>query len=287
VIVEATGTGAGMKLFCEGVGDKFPDITDASRAIKASEYADCTKNGVRQVIEQPIGIDGLTLIENKSTVPLNLTQLDLYKALAANPFGKPNAAKSWKDVNPALPDLAIRVLGPSPISGTRDTLADLILEKGCDTDPAMQALKKSDEKKHKDICTKIREDGPYVEIADNPNLLVQKISQDDHSLGVLGYSYLAANADKVKAAQLAGITPTEETIANLTYPGSRKLFIYVKGDHFVAKPKLKDFLTFYSKQWAKGGMLEKKGLVTFSGTDAQGAATQAEAMKPLDPAGLK
>ena len=287
VIVESTGTGAGMKLFCAGVGAKFPDIEDASRAIKASEYADCTKNGVKQVIEQAVGIDGLTLIENKNAPELNLTQLDLYKALAANPFGKPNTAKTWKDVNPALPATPIRVLGPSPISGTRDTLSDLILEKGCDTDPAMQALKKADDKKHHDTCTKIREDGPYVEVADNPNLLVQKISKDNSSLGVLGYSYLVANADKVKAASLAGIAPTEASISNLTYPGSRKLYIYIKGDHFLAKPKIKDFVTAYSKMWSTGGLLQKRGLIPFSGADASAATAQAAAMKPLDPATLK
>ena len=288
VIVESTGTGAGMKLFCAGVGDKFPDIEDASRQIKASEFADCAKNGVKSIIEQPIGIDGLTLIEKKGEAALNLTVADIYKALAANPYGKgPNTAKTWKDVNPSLPAIKIRVLGPPPTSGTRDSLADLILAKGCETDPAMKDLKKSDEKKQKDICTKIREDGAYVEAGENDNLLVQKVSAEAGTLGVLGFSYLEANADKVQPVSLAGIAPTEATIADLSYPGSRKLYLYIKGDHLAAKPALKQFVAAYAKAWGKGGTLEKRGLVPFTAADAASATDQAAALKPLDPAGLK
>ena len=287
VIVESTGTGAGMKLFCAGVGGKFPDAVDASRPMKASEYADCAKAGAKQIIEVPIGIDGLTIIESRDSPGINLTVADIYKALAANPFGKPNTAQTWHDVNPALPATKIRVLGPPPTSGTRDSLADLILTKGCETDPAMKELKKSDEKKHKDICTKIREDGAYVEAGENDNLLVQKVSGDAGTLGVLGFSYLEANQDKVKAVSLAGVSPTEVTIADLSYPGSRTLFVYIKGEHLVAKPKLKDFIATYSKMWSTGGVLQKRGLVPFGGSDASNATAQAAAMKPLDPATLK
>jgi len=199
VIVESTGTGAGMKSFCAGVGPQYPDIEDASRAIKKSEYDDCVKNGVKTIIEVPVGIDGLTVIESTSGPAMNLTQADIYKALAANPFGKgPNTAKTWKDVNPSLPAIKIRVLGPPPTSGTRDSLADLYLEKGCDTDPAMKELKKSNEDEHKKVCTKIREDGAYVEAGENDNLMVQKVSVDPGTLGILGFSYLDENADKVR-----------------------------------------------------------------------------------------
>ncbi|MEO7814316.1 MAG: substrate-binding domain-containing protein [Sphingomicrobium sp.] len=288
VIVESTGTGAGVKLFCGGVGDKFPDMVNASRAMKASEYETCAKNGAKQIIEVPIGIDGLTLIEKKGDAPLNLTVADIYKALAANPYGKgPNTAKTWKDVNPSLPAIKIRVLGPPPTSGTRDSLADLILEKGCDSDAAMKELKKADEKKHKDVCTKVREDGAYVEAGENDNLLVQKVNADAGTLGVLGFSYLEANADKVQAVSLAGIAPTEATIADLSYPGSRKLYVYVKGEHLSVKPAMKQFIAAYSKAWGKGGTLEKRGLVPFAAADATSATEQATALKPLDPAGLK
>ena len=288
VIVESTGTGAGIKLFCSGVGDQFPDMVNASRQLKASEYEDCAKAGAKQVIEVPIGIDGLTFIQGRDGQDLNLTVADLYKALAANPHGKgPNKAQTWKDVNPSLPAVKIRVLGPPPTSGTRDSLADLILTKGCESDPAMKALKKTDEARHKDICTKIREDGAFVEAGENDNLLVQKVSADPGAIGVLGYSFLEENADKVKPVQLAGVAPTEETIANLTYPGSRKLYVYVKGEHMAAKPSIKNFIAAYAKSWSKGGPLERRGLVPFAGADAQAATTQATALKPLDPAGLK
>ena len=288
VTVESTGTGAGMKLFCAGVGSKFPDIEDASRQIKKSEYDACVKNGAKTIVEVPVGIDGLTIIEGKDGPGMNLTQADIYKALAANPFGKgPNKAQTWKDVNPSLPAVKIRVLGPPPTSGTRDSLADLYLTKGCDTDPAMKALAKSNEDQHKQICTKIREDGAYVEAGENDNLLVQKVSGDTGTLGVLGYSYLEQNADKVRAVQIAGVSPSEATIADLSYPGARKLYIYVKGEHMAAKPKLKDFVAQYAKMWGKGGPLERRGLVPFGGADATAATAQSTALKPLDPSGLK
>lgn len=288
VIVESTGTGAGMKLFCKGVGGDAPDIEDASRQIKKSEYDTCAKNGVKQIVEVPIGIDGLTFIQNKNAQALSLTPKDIYMALAANPFGKgPNSAKTWHDVNPALPARKIRVLGPPPTSGTRDSLADLILAKGCESDAGMKALKTSDEKKQKDLCTKIREDGAYVEAGENDNLLVQKVGQDNDTLGVLGFSYLDENADKVKAVQLAGVSPTRATIANLSYPGSRKLYIYLKGEHVALKPKMKDFVAAYAKQWSTGGPLEKRGLVPFGGAAATAATAQATALKPLDGTNLK
>jgi len=288
VTVESTGTGAGMKLFCAGVGSQHPDIEDASRQIKKSEYDSCVQNGAKTIIEVPVGIDGLTIIEANGGPAMNLTQADIYKALAANPFGKgANTAQTWHDVNPALPSVKIRVLGPPPTSGTRDSLADLYLTKGCDTDPAMKALGKSNEDQHKQICTKIREDGAYVEAGENDNLLVQKVAGDPGTLGVLGYSYLEQNADKIRAVKIAGIAPTEGTIADLSYPGARKLFIYVKGEHMQAKPKLRDFVAQYAKMWGKGGPLERRGLVPFGGADATSATTQASELKALDPSSLK
>ena len=288
VTAESTGTGAGMKLFCGGVGSEFPDVSTASRQIKKSEYDSCAKAGVKSIIEVPIGIDGLTFIEAASGPAMNLTQADIYKALAANPFGKgANTAQTWKDVNPALPAIKIRVLGPPPTSGTRDSLVDLYLTKGCETDPAMKDLKKTDEDKHKDLCTKVREDGAFVEAGENDNLLVQKVAGDPGTLGVLGYSYLEGNADKVRPVTIAGIAPTEATIADLSYPGARKLYIYIKGDHLQAKPKLRDFVAAFAKMWGPGGGLQRRGLVPFAGADAAAAAAQASDMKPLDPAGLK
>jgi phosphate transport system substrate-binding protein len=287
VIVESTGTGAGMKLFCGGVGDAFPDAVNASRPMKASEYADCEKNGAKNVIELPVGIDGLTLIQAKGQPALNLTVAQIYQALAAKPFGKAQTAQTWADIDPSLPAIKIRVLGPPPTSGTRDSLAELILEKGCDSNPAMKALKESNADAHKETCTKIREDGAFVEAGENDNLLVQKVSADPGTLGVLGYSFLEENADKVAPVSMAGVSPTEATISDLTYPGARKLYLYVKGEHITAKPTLKAFIEAYAKAWGSGGMLSKRGLVPLGEADMSAANTQASALKPLDKASLK
>ena len=288
VIVESTGTGAGIKLFCSGVGSELPDMVNASRPMKKSEYEDCQKAGAKAIIELPIGIDGLTLIHSKDSAPLNLTQADIYKAIAANPFGKgPNSAQTWKDVNPSLPAIKIRVLGPPPTSGTRDSLAELYLTKGCESDPAMKELKKSDEDRHKDICTKVREDGAFVEAGENDNLLVQKVAADPGTLGVLGFSFLDENADKVRPVSVGGVAPTAATISDLTYPGARKLYVYVKGEHMQAKPAIREFIAAYAKAWSKGGPLERIGLVPMGEADSAAANSQATALKPLDAAALK
>lgn len=287
-VVESTGTGAGIKLFCAGVGGQTPDIVNASRPMKKSEYESCTAAGVTEVIELPVGIDGLTFITAAGGQAMNLTQADIYKALAANPYGKgTNTAQTWKDVNPSLPAIKIRVLGPPPTSGTRDSLVELYLEKGCNADPAMKALKESDEARHKDICTKVREDGAFVEAGENDNLIVQKVAQDPGTLGVLGYSFLEENADRVKPVTIGGVAPTEETISNLSYPGARKLYIYIKGQHLAAKPAIRDFVQSYARMWGKGGPLEQRGLVPLGDADAAASTKQATGLKPLDPAGLK
>jgi phosphate transport system substrate-binding protein len=287
-IVESTGTGAGLKLFCSGVGDTFPDMTNASRRIKASEAADCAKNGVKQIIEVPVGIDGLALIEAANGPDFTLTPRDVYAALAANPFGKgPNTAKTWKDVNPSLPAIAIQVFGPPPTSGTRDSFAELILEKGCDSDPAMKALKASDSDKHKDTCTKIREDRAYVEAGENDNLLVQKVAQNPGAIGVLGYSFLEENKAAVKGIPLSGIAPTAATIGDLSYPGARQVYVYAKGEHMNVIPGMKEFLAEYARAWGKGGYLERRGLIP-SPADVQAKATQAATqMTALNASELK
>ena len=288
VIVESTGTGSGIKLFCSGVGNEHPDIVNASRQMKRSEYDSCTEAGVQNVIEVPVGIDGLTLITANNGPDLNLTLEDIYKALAANPYGQgANTAQTWQDVNPSLPPIKIRVLGPPPTSGTRDSLNELIMEKGCDANPEMKTLKEQDADRHKDVCTKIREDGVFVEAGENDNLLVQKVSADPGALGVLGYSFLEENRDRVKPVSIAGIAPTSETISNLQYPGARKLYIYTKGQHVEAKPSIREFIAAYARMWGNGGALQRRGLVPLGEQDLAAANQQAQALGPLDPAGLK
>jgi phosphate transport system substrate-binding protein len=286
-IVESTGTGAGMKLFCSGVGDQFPDMTNASRRIKKAEFEDCAKNGVKQIVEIPVGIDGLALMQANNGPAFSLTARDVYMALAANPFGKPNTAKTWKDVNPALPAVAIQVFGPPPTSGTRDSFSELILEKGCDTDAATKALKDSDKDKHKDICTKVREDGAFIEAGENDNVLVQKVSQNPGAIGILGYSFLEENKASVRGIPLGGVAPTAETISNLTYPGARQIYLYVKGEHANVIPGVREFLAEYARAWSKGGYLERRGLIP-SPADVQAKATQAAtSLTPLAAGELK
>jgi phosphate transport system substrate-binding protein len=286
-IIESTGTGGGMKLFCAGVGAQHPDIENASRQMKKSEFEDCTKNGIKQVIEVPVGIDGIALIEDKGSAQFALTQADIYKALAATPFGKPNTAKTWKDVNPALPAEEIRVYGPPPTSGTRDAFAELIMEKGCDSDAAMKALKESDSDKHKEVCTKIREDGAYIEGGENDNLLVQKVTANPGTIAIMGYSYLEENADKVRAIPIGGEAPTADSIASFKYPGARPLFIYVKGDHLTAIPGMREYVAEFAKGAVADGFLSRKGLIPLQADKLAAAQQQAKDLKPMTADGLK
>jgi phosphate transport system substrate-binding protein len=283
-IVESTGTGAGMKLFCTGVGAQFPDIENASRRIKKSEVEDCYKNGVTEIIELQVGIDGIALAESKQGGAISLTQEDVYKALAANPYGKPQTAKRWNEVNPELPDLPIAVYGPPPTSGTRDAFVELILEKGCDADPAMKALKKDDADRHKEICTRIREDGAFIESGENDNLIVQKLVANPDAVGVFGYSFMEENLDRVRGIPLKGVVPTNETIASFEYPGARPIFIYVKGAHLRAVPGLKEFVAEYARSWNPGGYLKRRGLIPAPNEVRAKNLAIATALTPLDPA---
>lgn len=286
-VIESTGTGAGVKLFCAGVGVAHPDIVNASRRMKKSEYEECAKNGVKDVVEIQIGLDGIAFAEAKGGPEMKLTPADVYKALASTPFGKPNTAKTWKDVNPALPAIPILVYGPPSTSGTRDALAELILTKGCDTDPAMKALKDSDKDKHKEICTRVREDGAYVDAGENDNLIVQKISANPRAIGVFGFSFLEANMDKLKGVPMSGIQPTYETVSDFSYPGARPLYIYVKAAHLNAIKGIKEFAVEFSNAWGSDGYLKKKGMVV-APADVQKANVEiASTMKLMDPNELK
>ena len=286
-IVESTGTGGGLQLFCNGVGPQYPDVANASRRIKASEIETCARNGVTDIIEVSIGIDGLALIES-ATRPtgFNLTERDIYAALAANPFGRPQTARTWRDVNPALPDVTIRVYGPPPTSGTRDSFAELILEKGCDSDPQMAALKESDADRHRTLCTQLREDGAFIEAGENDNLLVQRVAENQGAVGILGYSFLEENTDRVRGIPIEGVTPTSETISNFTYPGARKLFIYVKGEHLNAIPGLREFLTAFSQGWGPGGYLTRRGMIPLPEDERAAALANVRNPRPVTAADL-
>lgn len=286
-IIESTGTGAGIKLFCSGVGAQSPDIVNASRRLKKSEYDECAKNGVTDIVEVQVGLDGITLGEAKGGLALPLSQATIYKAIAANPFGKPNTAKTWKDVDPALPAEPILVYGPPSTSGTRDSLKELILIKGCESDPAMKALKETDKDAHDKICTEVRSDGAYVDAGENDNLIVQKLEANRKAVGIFGFSYLEENSDKLDGLTMSGVAPSYAAIADFSYPGARPLYIYVKSAHLTAIKGLKEFVAQWATSWVKDGILAKAGMVV-SPDDVQAANARIVAdMSKLDPATLK
>ncbi|MBX7502583.1 substrate-binding domain-containing protein [Qipengyuania sp. YG27] len=260
-IIESTGTGGGMKLFCAGVGAETPDMANASRRMKASEFADCQANGVTDVIEIQVGLDGIAFASTKGGITMNLTPQHIYEALAAKPYGKDQTAKTWSDVDPSLPNDPILVYGPPSTSGTRDALKELILEAGCKSDPEMKALKETDEDKYSQICTEVRSDGAYVDQGEQDNLIVQKIEGNPKAVGVFGYSYLEENLDKLQDLPINGVEATYENISSFAYPGARPLYVYVKKAHLAAIPGLKEYLAQWTKMWAKGGDLAKIGLV--------------------------
>jgi phosphate transport system substrate-binding protein len=243
---------------------------------------------VKDIVEVQIGLDGVAFAEGKnSELKLKLSLVDIYKAIAANPFGKPNTAKSWSDVNPALPNVPILIYGPASTSGTRDALAELILTKACDSDPAMKALKESDKDKHKDICTKVREDTAYVNVTDSYNLIVSKISDNPTAVGIFGYEFLDANRDKVSGITVDGIAPTYDAIANFSYPGARPLYVYIKSAHLASIKGLKEFAAGFVENWGPTGPFKERGLVVSPDDVRATNAKIVEAMTPLDPTTLK
>jgi len=267
-IVESTGTGGGMKLFCAGVGVDHPDITNASRRIKESEVKSCADNGVTEITEIKIGYDGIAIANAKSAPHFSITLTQLWMALAkevpvngeivANPY------KNWSEIDPSLPNQPIEVLGPPPTSGTRDSFNELGMEGGCKGVPEVDALKESDEDRHKAVCQTVREDGVFVEAGENDNLIVQKLEANPNALGVFGYSFLDQNMDMLQGSTVNGVEPTFEAIASGDYPISRSMFIYVKNAHVGVVPGIKEFVAEYVSDKAMGedGYLAEKGLIT-------------------------
>ncbi len=287
--VESTGTGGGMKLFCAGVGINHPDITNASRAIKASEYETCQANGVKEITEVKIGFDGIVIANSKTSGRWDLNLKDLYLALAKDvPDGKggfqPNPYKKWNEVNPDLPDLKIEVLGPPPTSGTRDAFVELAMEGGCNSISEIKALKKTDEKKHKAVCQGIREDGAYIEAGENDNLIVQKLIANPSALGIFGYSFLDQNTDKIQGSKVNGVEPKYETISTGQYPISRSLYFYVKNAHLESFPAIKDYVTEFTsdKAWGPNGYLADKGLIALPDAERKAIAQKARAFTPME-----
>jgi phosphate transport system substrate-binding protein len=287
-VVESIGTGAGLKRFCDGVGWEYPDIANASRRIKASEYALCRRNGAGDILEVQIGVDGVALAEANNGPKLRLTKQDVFLALAAEPRGRANPARTWAQVNPALPAIPIQVMGPPATSGTRDALVELVVEPGCLlADPAAAALKATDTAAYERRCKRIRDDGAYIDKGENDNLIVQGLTTNPNAIGVFGYSYLEENLDRLHGVALDGVSPSYASIAEGRYPGARPLYLYVKKRHLRAVPGLADFLALYATMWNPGGRLAERGLIAAPAAVRARAAAVVATRRSLDPAGLK
>jgi len=269
-IIESTGTGGGLKLFCAGVGVEHPDITNASRRIKKSEVEKCASNGVTDIVEVKVGYDGIVLANSKQSGRLELTRRHVFLALAKqvpDPAGGEklvaNPYETWKEVDSSLPAKRIEVLGPPPTSGTRDAFAELALEGGCKTFDWIKAMKSKDKSMYKSVCHSIREDGAYVEAGENDNLIVQKLEANPDALGVFGFSFLDQNTDKMQGSIVDGVAPEFDLIADGSYPVSRPLYFYVKKAHVGTIPGIENYLAEFTseKAWGPDGYLADKGLI--------------------------
>ncbi|QXP84372.1 PstS family phosphate ABC transporter substrate-binding protein [Methylococcus sp. Mc7] len=290
--VESTGTGGGFKLFCGGVGVNHPDIANASRRMKKTEFEACRKAGVSEIVEVKIGFDGIVFAQSKKSKAMDLTRKELFLALAKkvpDVRGKDGGAlidnpyKTWHDVNPTLPKTKIEVLGPPPTSGTRDAFSELVMEDGCNEIPALAALKKTNEAEYKMICQSIREDGAYVEAGENDNLIVQKLVANPKAIGIFGYSFLEENSDKISGAMINGVAPTFETIADSSYVVSRPLYFYVKKQHVGLIPGIAEYITEFTseKAWGDDGYLSERGLIPLPAMERKKMAEDAKDMKLL------
>lgn len=294
--IESTGTGGGMQLFCSGVGTNNPDITNASRRMKSSEFDMCQANGVKDIVEVLIGYDGIVLSNSVKSPEMDVSRKDIFLALAKKvpaPGGQAgvlvdNPYKTWKDVNPALPNKKIEVLGPPPTSGTRDAFAELALEGGCTTFDWIKALEKSDKNAYKSTCHTIREDGHYIEAGENDNLIVQKLEKNPDAFGVFGFSFLEQNSDKVQGSQIEGVAPTFESIADKSYPVSRPLYFYVKKAHVGVVPGITEYIAEFTseKAWGPDGYLADKGMIPLADDVRKQIGASAKALTPMTGEGL-
>lgn len=309
--VESTGSGGGLKLFCAGIGVSHPDISNASRRIKKSEYDKCQANGVRDIIEVKVGYDGIVLANAKKSVAMKLSRKDIFMALAKqvpdHTSGKliNNPYHTWKEVNPSLPDTKIEVLGPPPTSGTRDAFAELAMEGGAKKFADLAALRKAKgdgvkilmeklgipdsaynkkgKKVFKLVAHSIREDGAYIEAGENDNLIVQKLAANPDALGIFGFSFLDQNEDKVQGSAIDGHLPTFEAISEGSYPISRPLYFYVKKAHVSVIPGISGYLAEFTsaKAWGEEGYLADKGMIPMPEEERAKYAADVKNLTPL------
>lgn len=289
-VVEATGTGGGIRLFCAGLGINRPDAANASRRMKLSEYNDCQARGVRDIIELNIGFDGLTLAQSKKARPLKLTLAQLFLALTKDVLNDKeqlvaNPHIYWFDIDRSLPRTRIEILGPPPTSGTRDSLHELLMEKGAEQIPAYAALKKSDPGQFERLWKTVREDGVYVEAGENDNVIVQKLEANSDAFGILGYSFLEENSAKLRGVALDGVAPDYDAITNGKYQGGRRIYVYVKKAHVGVVPGIDKFIQEYMSNKAIGedGYLTRKGLVPLPANELAAARASTSELTPMAP----
>ena len=276
-VVESTGTGGGMRLFCAGVGASFPDLEDASRRMEPGEYRQCAANGAGRLLEVEIGRDGVAFVRSRAGPDLPLTAALLYRALAAAPGGRANTARRWHDLDPTLPATTIRVYGPPSTSGTRDVLTGIVLRRGCaQVDAARPPAG----------CTRLREDGAYIDAGENDNVVIAKLRADPAAIGIVGYGFLRENGDTVAGLTVDGVAPTYADIASGRYPVTRPLYLYVKAAHLNAVPRLRALLRVYADSWAPGGPLVRRGLIPAPDAVRARAAAVVAREIALDPATL-
>ena len=285
--LESTGSGGGLKLFCAGIGTQHPDITNASRRMKKSEFELCQSNGVKEITEVKIGADGIVIANSKDAGKLDLSLKQVFLALAkevpdpkggdklvANPYQK------WSDIDSSLPNLEISVMGPPPTSGTRDAFVEIAMEGGCKTFGFIKAM---DDKQFKNVCHSMREDGPFVEAGENDNLIVQRLAQDKDTLGIFGYSFLMENSSQIQAATISGVEPTPETIAAEEYPVARSLFFYIKNAHVGVVPGIKEYAEEFTSEgaWGDNGYLVDVGLIPNPRNTRMDVAKNVRNLKPM------
>ena len=286
--VESLGTGGGIQAFCQGVGPSTPDIANASRPMKQSEFDKCAENGVTEIVELKIGYDGIVVATARTGASFNFELNDLYEGLAKEVPGPNgtfvlNPARAWSDINPGLPNQRIQVYGPPPTSGTRDAFLELGMTPGAQLIPAVAAVEDQDEDRFEALAHTVREDGVWVDSGENDNAILQTLTRTPGSLGVFGYSFLEQNMDTVKAETIDGVYPTPENISNGSYPLARSLYIYVKKAHIGVTPGLQEFLIEFTSEAAvgRGGYLQDRGLVPLPEAELVQQRAIATAMTPM------
>jgi len=282
--IESLGTGGGIKAFCSGAGPGSPDVANASRPMKPSEFEDCQKNGVTDIIEIKFGYDGIVIANAKDGAAYDLQLADIYKALAKEFLaGTPNGAKTWADVRGGLPADRIQVYGPPPTSGTRDAFLELAMTPGAEAVPAVKALKGSDKDRFEALSKTLREDGGWVDSGENDNAILQTLTRTPGSLGVFGYSFLEQNPDAVKGAKINGVSPTVATIADGSYPLSRSLYLYVKKARVGVTPGLREYLQEFTSDAAsgRGGYLQDRGLIPLPPADHEANKAAVTSLTPM------